>query len=170
MSFAQEINRRSKRRTIKLFGAGLALGAVSLGLGLPLPVQALTPGMPQPDEKVAETLQRLFAGRPLQPAGDRLKIDAPMIAENGAVVPVRVESRLPMAADNYVKNIYIIADKNRRPLNARFTLSPESGSASLATNIRLAATSDVRVIAEMSTGALYEAKQEVKVTVGGCGG
>jgi sulfur-oxidizing protein SoxY len=171
MDQMREANRRAKRRTLKLFGAtAVAAGALTLGLGVPSDVHAQSMGMPKPDESVADTLQRLFAGRPLQPAGDRLTIDAPMIAENGAVVPIKVDSKLPMTANNYVKNIYVIADKNRRPMNARFSLTPEAGSASLATNVRLAATSDVRVIAEMNDGALYEAKQEVKVTVGGCGG
>jgi len=93
-----------------------------------------------------------------------------MIAENGAVVPVRVDVELPMAKDDYVRNIYIISDKNRRPLNAQFSLTPDSGKASVGTNIRLASTTDVRAIAETSKGALYEVKREVKVTVGGCGG
>lgn len=165
-------SRATRRQTMKALGAaGLTAGALSLGLLAPgsvLAVQAL--GMPLPDEKVADTLQRLFAGRPLQPAGDRLKLEAPIIAENGAVVPIKIDANLPMAPDNYVRKIYVIADKNRRPLNATFTLTPDAGKASLATNVRLAETSDVRVIAEMSNGALYEAKQEVKVTVGGCGG
>jgi sulfur-oxidizing protein SoxY len=164
--------RRARRRAMQALGAaGLAAGALSLGVALPgsaFAQQGL--GMPLPDEKVADTLQRLFGGRPLQPAGDRIKVDAPMIAENGAVVPIRIDANLPMTADNYVKKVYVIADKNRRPLNAAFTLTPAAGKASLATNVRLAATSDVRVIAEMSNGTLYESKQEVKVTVGGCGG
>jgi len=165
--------KRLRRRTV--VGMGVAMGALSLGLALPgaalaQQAQPAALGMPLPGETVAETLQRLFGGRTLQPAGDRIRMEAPMIAENGAVVPIRVESTLPMAPDNYVRRIYLIADKNRRPLNASFSLSPASGRAALATNIRLAETSDVRVIAEMSNGALFEAKQEVKVTVGGCGG
>jgi sulfur-oxidizing protein SoxY len=157
---------------VKSLGAvALTVGAFSLGLLAPGGAAAQQGlGMPQPDEKVADTLQRLFAGRPLQPAGDRLKLEAPMIAENGSVVPVKIDSKLPMTPNEYVKHVYIIADKNRRPLNAKLTLTPEAGSASLATNVRLAATSDVRVIAEMNDGRLFEAKQEVKVTVGGCGG
>jgi sulfur-oxidizing protein SoxY len=163
---------RSRRRALKLLGvAGVAAGALSAGVLLPGRVAwAQDLGMPQEDEKVAVTLKRLFGDRPLQAAGERLKFDAPLIAENGAVVPVRIDADLPMAPDKYVKSIYVIADKNRRPLNAKFTLTPEAGKASVATNIRLAATTDVRVIAEMSDGALYEAKREVKVTVGGCGG
>lgn len=160
-----------RRQALRLVGsAAVAVGALSFGVLAPVGAQQQTPGMPQPDEKVQDTLARLFGGRPLQPAGDRIKLEAPTIAENGSVVPIKIDAKLPMAPDNYVKHVYVIADKNRRPLNAKFTLSPEAGSASLATNVRLAATSDVRVIAEMSSGALYEAKQEVKVTVGGCGG
>ena len=163
---------RSRRRTLKLLGAaGVAAGALSLGTLLAVDVAfAQGLGMPQADEKVADTMKRLFGGRPVQDAGGRLKFDAPLIAENGAVVPVTIDAELPMTKDSYVKNIYIIADKNRRPMNAKFSLTPEAGKASVSTNIRLAATTDVRVIAEMNTGALYEAKREVKVTVGGCGG
>lgn len=164
-------HRRGRRQTLRLVGgAAVAAGALALGIVPSVEAQQTGPGFPQPDEKVQETLQRLFGNRPLQPAGDRIKLEAPTIAENGSVVPIKIDAKLPMAPDNYVKHVYVIADKNRRPLNAKFTLTPESGSAALATNVRLAATSDVRVIAEMSTGALYEAKQEVKVTVGGCGG
>jgi sulfur-oxidizing protein SoxY len=160
----------TRRDALRLFGAaGAALGMGSLGAG-EAQAQATGAGMPQPDEKVADTLKRLFGDRPLQPAGDKVKFDAPMIAENGAVVPVRVDVDLPMAGDDYVKSIYIISDKNRRPLNARVSLTPESGKASVGTNIRLASTTDVRAIAETSKGALYETKREVKVTVGGCGG
>lgn len=157
-----------RRTALRRLGAmGVAIGALSFGL--PMPAGAST-GMPEPEEKVADTLKRLFGNRPLQPAGERIKLDAPMIAENGAVVPVRVDVELPMAKDDYVRSIYIISDKNRRPLNAQFSLTPDSGRASVATNIRLASTSDVRAIAETSRGALFEVKREVKVTVGGCGG
>jgi sulfur-oxidizing protein SoxY len=172
MDQKREVFGRSRRRTLKLLGAaGVTAGMLSLGTLLPAGVanaQAL--GMPQEDEKVADTMKRLFGGRSLQDAGDKLKFDAPLIAENGAVVPLKIDAELPMTKDSYVKNIYVIADKNRRPLNARISLTPEAGKASVATNIRLASTTDVRVIAEMNTGALFETKREVKVTVGGCGG
>ena len=160
------MNRRDALRL--LGGAGAALGISSLGLG-PLEARASALGTPQPDEKVVETLKRLFGDRPIKSGGDLVKFDAPMIAENGAVVPVRVDVSLP-AGDEYVRNIYIISDKNRRPLNTKVMLTPESGRASFGTNIRLAETTDVRAIAETSKGQLFEAKREVRVTVGGCGG
>jgi sulfur-oxidizing protein SoxY len=163
------------RRTFLKFAGGMgAVGAATaLGLSLTRGVAAQSApamGMPLPDEKVADTLKRLFGNRAIQPAGDKIKFDVPMIAENGAVVPVRIDVELPMTTDDYVRNIYVISDKNRRPLNAQFSLTPDSGKASVGTNIRLASTTDVRAIAETSKGVLYETKREVKVTVGGCGG
>lgn len=170
MRKTQTSYRASRRQTLRYLAATSAVaGAVSLGLPLAAIAQQ-QPGMPQPAETIEATLKRLFGDRPLKDAGARLKLDAPTIAENGAVVPIKIDADLPMTADNHVKHLYIIADKNRRPLNAKLTLTPQSGSASVATNIRLAATSDVRVVAEMSNGELFQTKREVKVTVGGCGG
>jgi len=170
MTYTEQPN-APRRQALRLFGAaGVAAGLASFGL-LPGAAAAATGlGMPKPGEKVEETIARLFGNRPLQAAGDKMKVELPLIAENGAVVPVRVESSLPMEANNYVKNVYIITDKNRRPLNARMALTPDSGKLSIATNIRMGGTSDVRVIAETNDGSLYQFKQEVKVTVGGCGG
>lgn len=126
-------------------------------------------GFPLPDEKVDTVLKRLFGNRtPL--AGDgRIKLELPLIAEDGGNVPVTVEADLPMTPANHVKNIYIIADKNRRPLLARFSFTPEAGKAYIGTQIRLADTTDVRAVAEMSDGALYAARRNVRVTVSGCG-
>jgi sulfur-oxidizing protein SoxY len=123
-----------------------------------------------PEEKVEETLKRLFGNRPIRDAAGAIKLDLPLIAENGAVVQAAVEVQSPMTPADHVKTIYIISDKNRRPLNAKFTLSPLTGAAVIGTNLRLGETTDVRAIAELSTGTLLQAKREVKVTVGGCGG
>jgi sulfur-oxidizing protein SoxY len=151
---------------------GSAGVAVALGLGgfMRVAAQPAQLGMPKPDEKVEETINRLFGTRSITPADGKVKLEAPLIAENGAVVPVTVEADLPMTPQNYVKSIYIIADNNRRPLNAKFSLTPEAGQATISTNIRLAQSTDVRAVVEMNDGALYMVKQAVKVTVGGCGG
>jgi sulfur-oxidizing protein SoxY len=127
-------------------------------------------GALQPEEKVDATMQRLFGGRPIKDGSNMIKMDLPLIAENGAVVPITVEVQSPMTPTNHVKNIYIISDRNRRPMNAKFTLSPEMGAAAIGANLRLNETGDVRAIAEMNDGTLLMAKREVKVTVGGCGG
>ena len=123
-----------------------------------------------PEEPVDATMKRLFAGRPIKDGSAAIKMELPLIAENGAVVPVAVEVASPMTPQSYVKTVYIIADKNRRPMNVKFALTPAMGQAYVGTNQRLGETTDVRAVAEMSDGTLLMAKKEVKVTVGGCGG
>jgi len=155
-----------------------ALGTLA-GLGAVLAAPLGRPGRARaqgnlanlgPEEPVEATLKRLFGTRPLKDAGGTVKLEAPLIAENGAVVPVSVEVQVPMTPQQHVKAIYIISDKNRRPLNARFNLSPAMGQAYVATNVRLGESTDVRAIAELADGTLLMARREVKVTVGGCGG
>jgi len=123
-----------------------------------------------PEEPVDVTMKRLFAGRPIKDGSSAITIDLPLIAENGAVVPISVDVNAPMTPQSYVKAIYIVSDKNRRPLNAKFTLTPAAGQAFVGTNLRLGESTDVRAVVEMSDGTLLQAKREVKVTVGGCGG
>jgi sulfur-oxidizing protein SoxY len=164
-----DVSRRVVLQAMGLIGASVAVGPLRpAGRGAAWAQGTL--GKLQPEEKVEETLQRLFGGRTIKDGSNIVKLDMPLIAENGAVVPITVEVQSPMTPASHVKSVYIISDKNRRPLNARFTLSPEMGAAVIGTNLRLGETTDVRAIVEMSDGSLLMAKREVKVTVGGCGG
>lgn len=151
-----------------------ALGAVGLS-SLSAPYLGVTPpalaqgnlGSLQPEESVDATMKRLFGGRPIKDGSSVIKLELPLIAENGAVVPVSVEITAPQTPQSHVKSIYIISDKNRRPLSAKFSLRSTLGQPYVGTNLRLGESTDVRAIAEMNDGALLQAKREVKVTVGG---
>jgi sulfur-oxidizing protein SoxY len=121
-----------------------------------------------PEEPVEATLKRLFAGRPIREGSAIMTLEAPLIAEDGGNVPVAVEIRSPMTPQSYVKAVYILSDKNPRPLNAKVNLTPACGQAYVATNIRLADTGDVRAVAEMQDGALVMVKRSVRVVVAGC--
>ena len=94
---------------------------------------------------------------------DEIKLKAPDIAENGAVVPVTVSSTL-----GNVTAISIIAAANPGPLTSTYMLSSAS-EAFISTRIRMAKTSDVIAVLK-ADGKLYSATKEVKVTIGGCGG
>jgi len=96
-------------------------------------------------------------------ADDAIKLKVPEIAENGSVVPVTVKSKMAN-----VTNISIFADKNPQPLAASFTL-PEGTAAEVSIRIRLGETQVVKAVVE-ADGKLYTKEQEVKVTIGGCGG
>jgi len=160
------------RRTVLRTMGGLGIASlIGSALGIPRPAAAQgNLANLGPEETVDVTMKRLFSGRAIKDGSSAIKIDLPLIAENGAVVPVSVEVNAPMTPQSYVKNIYIVSDKNRRPLNAKFTLTPATGQAFVGTNLRLGETTDVRAVVEMSDGTLLQATREVKVTVGGCGG
>jgi len=155
------------RRT--LLGALGALGAVAAGLVTSAPSTAHAQELGQ-NESVQETMKRLFGGRPIKDGAAIIKLDLPLIAENGSVVPISVAVDSPMTPTNHVKHIFVVADKNRIPLITRVTLAPEAGRAFMGANVRLGETGDVRAIVEQSDGTLLAVKREVKVTVGGCGG
>jgi sulfur-oxidizing protein SoxY len=121
-----------------------------------------------PEEPIAATLRRLFADRPIRDGAALIGIEMPLIAEDGGSVPIAVEVKSPMTPENHVKAIYILAEKNPRPLNVKVSLTPAAGQAFVATNLRLADSGPVRVVAEMSDGAVLMTAREVRVTVAGC--
>ena len=84
------------------------------------------------------------------------------IAENGAVVPVAVTSKLPNT-----QQISIIAEKNPFPLAATFDISGGS-EGYVSARIKMGQTSDVWAVVKAG-GKYYTARKEVKITVGGCG-
>jgi sulfur-oxidizing protein SoxY len=125
-------------------------------------------GFPQPDEKVEATLKRLFGNRTLNSGEGKIKLEMPLIAEDGSNVAITVDANLPLTGATHVNNLYIISDKNRRPMLAKFSFTSESGKVFLSTSIRLATTTDVRAIVELSDGTLYAVAKHVRVTISGC--
>ncbi len=121
-----------------------------------------------PEEPVEKTMQRLFGGRPIKDGSQVITLELPLIAEDGGNVAMSVEVKSPMTPQSYVKTIYVLSDKNPRPLNAKFSFTPACGQAYVAANLRLADTGDVRAVAEMQDGALLMVKRSVRVVVAGC--
>ena len=78
------------------------------------------------NEPVDAALKRVFGGKAMKDGSGIIKLDIPLIAENGAVVPVSVEVNAPMTPQSYVKRIYVVADKNRIPIVTRAVLTPDS--------------------------------------------
>jgi len=94
---------------------------------------------------------------------DKIKIKAPDIAENGAVVPVSVTTSI-----EGVSSISLFADKNATPLAAEFTLGPGT-QGYVSTRIKMGKTANVTAVVKAGD-KLYSNSKEVKVTIGGCGG
>jgi sulfur-oxidizing protein SoxY len=152
-----------KRRTmLKGALAGSAVGvAVGAGLLTPQRVLAAWPKAAFEATAAADALKALNLESPTA-SGD-ITVTAPDIAENGAVVPVTVATTLAG-----LKSITLLSEKNPVPLIASFDLG-EGAEGYVSTRIKMGATSDVRAVV-LAGGKVYEAKKEVKVTIGGCGG
>ncbi len=110
---------------------------------------------------VADAFKALGAGSPTN-SGD-IVMRASDIAENGAVVPVGVDSKIPGT-----ESISILVEKNPSPLAASFDI-PSGTDPSVMTRVKLGQTSDVYALVK-ANGKYYMTKKEIKVTIGGCGG
>jgi sulfur-oxidizing protein SoxY len=93
----------------------------------------------------------------------KIKLKAPDVAENGASVTISVDSEL-----DKTQAISILVKDNAQPLTATFNLGPNTAG-SITTNIKMGKSSDVIAVVK-ADGKLYSTKQQVKVTIGGCGG
>jgi len=153
------------KRRIFLKGS-LAAGAVGA---------ALTAGVLTPQTALAAWPKNAFAAKEVPTAvkdlygsdaleeNSSIQIKAPDIAENGAVVPITIETAL---AD--VTNIALIASVNPTPLAADFQLTADS-IPFVSTRIKMGKTGDVVAVVKAG-GRMYSARKTVKVTIGGCGG
>ena len=136
----------TRRETLAVLG----LGAVAATI---MPRQAFAAA----EEAIAE----FTGGADLGEGG--ITLTAPEIAENGNTVPVEVSAPGATA-------IMLLAAGNPTPGVATVNFGPLAGSQFVSTRIRLAGTQDVVAVAAMADGTFVSARQEVKVTIGGCGG
>jgi sulfur-oxidizing protein SoxY len=153
-------------RRLILQGAGVLalIGLGNLPFGLAPAFAAANdkyPGDAFKAKSDTDAIKSLY-GKTAEPS-DKVKLDAPEIAENGAVVPISVSTTL---AD--VTSISFLVSENPNALAASYKI-PAGTTPSVANRLKMAKTSNVIVIVEAG-GKLYSATKKVKVTVGGCGG
>ena len=149
-----DLTRRTTLRLLTLLGvAGMAGSA-----------RAAAPGWPEEafHQKAEAEAVRLLYGKPFE-VSDKVTLEAPEIAENGAVVPVSVSTSLPG-----VITISILVPENPFALTATYTFA-DGTLPSVGCRLKMAKTSNVIAIVE-ANGKLYSTSKEVKVTLGGCGG
>ena len=158
------MNHQMKRRTLLkgTLAAGVAAVAAGAGLLTPRAVLAAWPKAAFEAKKLDQAITTLLGNTALTESKD-IKLKTPAIAENGAVVNVTVNTKLPD-----VDSISILVEKNAMPLAVTFDLSART-KPYVKTRVKVAKTSGVMAVVR-SGGKLYSARREVKVTLGGCGG
>jgi sulfur-oxidizing protein SoxY len=120
------------------------------------------------DLTYAAAVEAITGGKEVKDS-QKVKLTVPEIAENGAVVPVKVEIDHPMEESNYVKAIHVLSTKNGNVRCVDVMLTPANGKGYFATRIKLSTTQEVVGLAELSDGTFIKAAKSVKVTIGGCG-
>ena len=153
----------SRRKALKTGGGAGAL-ALLFAAGIVRPGEVLAQEWNQAAfgmKTLPEALRALGASSPA--ISDAIQIKAPEIAENGAVVPIAIESKLPGT-----ESITLLIEKNPQPLAASFTI-PAGTEANVSTRVKIGESSDVYALVK-ADGKFYMAKKEIKITLGGCGG
>ena len=156
----------SATRRLVLKGTGLValigLGAVPLSVSPAL--AAANDKYPEDafrQKSEADAIKALYGKTP--ETSDKVKMDAPEIAENGGVVPVSVTTTL-----DKVTSISFLVAENPFALAASYKIA-DGTIPGVANRLKMAKTTKLVAIVE-ADGKLYSATKEVKVTVGGCGG
>ena len=154
----------TRRLILKGAGSVALIGLGNLPFGLTPAFAAANDKYPEAafrQKSDADALKALY-GKAAE-ASDQVKLDAPEIAENGAVVPISVSTSL-----TDITSIAFVVPENPNVLAAYYKI-PQGTMPTIANRLKMAKTSTVTAIVE-SGGKLFSATREVKVTVGGCGG
>ncbi len=159
-SLVHTVRDGGRRGFVKLAGSAAAVATVGFG-GV---AQAQQAGWNKAafEGKTLNEVVKALGGSAAADSAD-IAITAPDIAENGAVVPIGVTSKVPGT-----QAVYILVDKNPNALAAGFTI-PQGTEANVSTRIKMGQTSDVLALVK-ANDKFFVAKKEVKVTLGGCGG
>lgn len=147
----------------KLLAGSVATYVVGLGHAFAESIVRVWPERPRSafsKETLDPTFEALFADREIIES-DKVRVLAAELAENGAVVPVKVETDFEAA-----RSITLIASKNPVPLVAQFSFS-ELVKPFVATRVKLAESSEIIAVVETADG-LFQARRFVEVTIGGC--
>ena len=114
----------------------------------------------------SEMVEPITQGAGLQ--RKNVTLSAPILADNGTLVPVTVHVNSPMTEEDHVSHIYLLSSRNPVMQVAAFSLGPWSGRAEISTRVRLAGTQQLLALARLSDGQFRYAAAEVVVTESAC--
>src|SRR5258706_2903088 len=115
------------------------------------------------DSKSLNEVVKALGGTAAVESKDVFFVNAPDIAENGAVVPIGATSKIPNT-----ESISILVEKNPNALSATFTI-PDGTEPTISTRVKMGQTSNIYALVK-ADGKYFYAVKEVKVTLGGCCG
>jgi sulfur-oxidizing protein SoxY len=126
-----------------------------------------TAAAPEANDPWPGLVQDIFNNRPINDGTDVIAIDMPYRAEDAAIVPVTLRTRLSPGDGRRVLRITLVIDQNPAPMAAKFEIGPDATVSEISTRVRVNNYTDVHAVAELSDGKLYMTKTYVKAS-GGC--
>ena len=136
-------------------------------LGMMLGARGAPAATPEAYDPWPGLVQDIFNNRPMNDGADVIAIEMPYRAEDAAIVPVTLRSKLPPGDSRRMVRITLVIDQNPAPMAAKFELGPDANVTEISTRVRVNNYTDVHAVAELSDGKLYMAKTYVKAS-GGC--
>jgi sulfur-oxidizing protein SoxY len=121
----------------------------------------------EPNDPWPGLVQDIFNNRPMNDGNDVIAIEMPSRAEDAAIVPVTLRTKLSPGDSRQVLNITLVIDQNPAPMAAKFQLGADAKVSEISTRVRVNNYTDVHAVAELSDGKLYMTKTYVKAS-GGC--
>src|SRR6266403_2967962 len=112
-------------------------------------------------------VQDIFNNRPMNDGANVIAIEMPYRAEDAAIVPVTLRTKLSPGDSRRVLTITLVIDQNPAPMAAKFELGQDANVSEISTRVRVNNYTDVHAVAELSDGKLYMTKTYVKAS-GGC--
>ena len=140
----------------------------AMGFGLLSASITATAADPDENENWLKVRKMMFQNREIHAnATDVLQLWVPKQAEDAAVVPVMIRTKIDQTAERYIKNVWLMIDNNPSPVGVKFAMTPESGRADIETRVRVETYSPMRAIAEMNDGSLWMHTSTI-IAAGGC--
>ncbi len=109
----------------------------------------------------------LFGDQLIENGDDVIALDSPYRAEDAAVVPISIESKIEQTPQRYLKELYLVIDNNPSPVAAIFHFTGKHNWQTLSTRVRVNSYTDLRAIAKTSDDKVYMVSNYVKAS-GGC--
>ena len=152
----------NRREVLKVGGGAAVYSALaSMGFFAANPAMAAWNKAAFETKSIADTLKVLGISGTANSAD--VVITSPDIAENGAVVPVGVASKI-----GKTEMIAVMVEKNPSMMAGMYQFGPNA-EADISMRVKMGQSSDVYALVK-ADGKFYMTKKEIKVTLGGCGG
>ena len=150
-----------------MFRSGFRLLCIAALMSVAIDARLAPAAAAEPYDPWPGLVQDIFGNRAMNDGSDVIAIEMPYRAEDAAIVPVTLRTKLSPGDSRRIKTITLVIDQNPAPMAAKFELGADANVSEISIRVRVNNYTDVHAVAELSDGKLYVVKTYVKAS-GGC--